>query len=147
MKLSSRTRYAVQALTYLVRHYGQQEWVQIAEIAGAEKIPKKFLEHVLLDLRKADIVESKKGQHGGYRLSRPPKDITLGEALRAVEGRLTPLPSWVYAGARRVEAHGLAGVLLRVRDAVREILDNTSLEVLAEAPSKRRTVGNLTYFI
>lgn len=146
MKLSSRTQYAVQALTYLVRHYGQQEWAQIAEIAEAEKIPKKFLEHVLLDLRKADIVESKKGQHGGYRLSRPPKDITLGEALRAVEGRLTPLPSWVRL-ERAGTATGLAGVLLRVRDAVREILDNTSLEVLTETPSDQKTVGNLTYFI
>ncbi|MCS6859933.1 MAG: Rrf2 family transcriptional regulator [Abditibacteriales bacterium] len=147
MKLSSRTRYAVQALTYLVRHYGQQEWVQIAEMAEAEKIPKKFLEHVLLDLRKADIVESKKGQRGGYRLARPPQDITLGEALRAVEGRLTPLPSWIYADAGQAESGGLARVLLRVRDAVREILDNTSLEVLIEAPPDQRTVGNLTYFI
>ncbi len=146
MKLSHRTRYAVQALTYLVRHYGQQEWVQIAEIAEAEKIPKKFLEHVLLDLRKADIVESKKGQRGGYRLSRPPKDITLGETLRAMEGRLTPLPSWVRLESART-ATGLAGVLLRVGNAVREILDNTSLEVLIEAPSDQRTVGNLTYFI
>jgi Rrf2 family protein len=147
MKLSSRTQYAVQALTYLVRHYGQQEWAQIAEIAEAEKIPKKFLEHILLDLRKADIVESKKGQHGGYRLSRPPKDITLGETLRAVEGRLTPLPSWVYADETGTDRRGLAGVLVRVRDAVREILDNTSLEVLIEAPSDQKTVGNLTYFI
>jgi Rrf2 family protein len=146
MKLSNRTQYAVQALTYLVRHYERQEWAQIAEIAAAEKIPKKFLEHILLDLRKADIVESKQGQRGGYRLSRPPKDITLGEALRAVEGRLTPLPSWVHS-KRAGTAPGLAGVLLRVRDAVREILDNTSLEVLMEAPSDRRTVGNLTYFI
>jgi Rrf2 family protein len=146
MKLSSRTQYAIQALTYLARQHGQQDYVQIADIAERQHIPKKFLEHVLLDLRKAGIVESKKGQQGGYRLARLPKDITLGQALRAVEGRLTPLPSWVAAdGAGTTQ--GLAGVLIRVRDAVREILDNTSLEVLVEGASDRETVGNLTYFI
>ena len=92
MRLGNTAKYAMQALAYLITSYARDEWGQISDIATTCNIPRKYLEQVLLGLKSAGLVESKKGQHGGYRLSRPPHEISLGQAVRAVQGELVPLP-------------------------------------------------------
>src|SRR5476651_2121889 len=95
MRLGHTAKYAMQALAYLITCHARDEWGQIGDIAAACDIPRKYLEQVLLDLKSAGLVQSKKGQHGGYRLSRAPHEISLGQAVRAVQGELVHLPEWL----------------------------------------------------
>src|SRR5215217_858492 len=95
MRLGHTTKYAFEALAFLIRSHARDEWGQIADIAASCNIPRKYLEQVLLDLKGAGLVESKKGQRGGYRLSREPDEITLAQAIAAVQGDLVPLPAWM----------------------------------------------------
>jgi Rrf2 family protein len=92
MKLSVRGEYALRALVALGRDYLEDDSVmRIQAIAKQEKIPHRFLEQILNDLKSAKIVKSKRGVAGGYRLSRPPHKITLAEIIRHVEGPLAPV--------------------------------------------------------
>ncbi|MFZ1806318.1 MAG: Rrf2 family transcriptional regulator [Cyclobacteriaceae bacterium] len=89
--LSKKCKYAIHALVYLARKY-QQGPVHIQEIADREKIPKKFLEAILLELRKAKILQSKKGKGGGYYLLKKPEDVNLIEIIRLMDGAIAMLP-------------------------------------------------------
>lgn len=85
LKLSNRGLYGIKALYELARHYGDDP-VAIREISERHGLPVPFLEQVLSRLRTAGIVESRRGTNGGYLLSRPPGEITIGDAVRALEG-------------------------------------------------------------
>src|SRR5260221_7757412 len=89
--LSKKTQYAFQALMYLAEK-GKEGPVLIAEIAKKKKIPLKFLENILLELRKAGLLESKKGKGGGYFFKVDPKDIRLAQVMRLIEGPIALLP-------------------------------------------------------
>ncbi len=91
MKLSKKGEYALRALTYLGAR-GAPSVVSIQEIARQEHIPKKFLEQVLLALKKAGLVQSSRGKAGGYTLQGAPAGMTLGAILQAVDGPSAPLP-------------------------------------------------------
>lgn len=153
MRLTSRGEYALRALAYLVRHYAPEGYIQAAEIALQCDVPRKYLEQILSMLAQFGILESKRGQEGGYRLRRPPEEISLGETLRAVEGQLTRLPPWLEGegtvGAAPPAPRQLQDVLLRVRGAVREILDGTTLTILAADGSEvgPEVVEELMYYI
>jgi len=135
MRLGNTTKYALEALAYLIRSHARDEWGQIGDIAAACNIPRKYLEQVLLDLRKAGVVQSKKGQHGGYRLSRPPDQITLGQVLGAVQGELVPLPDWLEGPSSNISLDsGLRDVVQQARSAVQRIFEATSIEVLICRP-------------
>jgi Rrf2 family protein len=131
--ISKRTKYGLKALIYLARHY-QQGPVLIADLARDEKIPKKFLEAILLALKNNGILHSKKGKGGGYYLGRHPKTVTFGQAVRVMEGPLAPVPcvsETSYATCSECEDETTCGiriVMKDVRDAIAEILDGTSLE-------------------
>jgi Rrf2 family iron-sulfur cluster assembly transcriptional regulator len=87
MRITTRTRYAIRALYDLAFHrLGQAAGAK--EIADRQKIPLRFLEQILQDLRKAGIVEARRGPRGGYALARPPAQISLAEVLHAVRGPL-----------------------------------------------------------
>ncbi|HXU05386.1 MAG TPA: Rrf2 family transcriptional regulator [Polyangia bacterium] len=87
MRITTRTRYAIRALYDLAFHrLGQAAGAK--EIADRQKVPLRFLEQILQDLRKAGIVEARRGPRGGYALARPPAQITLAEVLYAVRGPL-----------------------------------------------------------
>jgi Rrf2 family protein len=133
MRLGHTAKYAMQALAFLIRCHAREEWGQIAEIAAECKIPRKYLEQVLLDLKGAGLVESKKGQHGGYRLSRPPHEITLGQAIAAAQGELVPLPAWLDDDDVQAD-YGLRDVVEQARSAVQRVFDSTSIEVLVCRP-------------
>lgn len=85
MKLSNKGRYGVRALFDLAFH-GEGTSSQIREIAERQRIPARFLEQIFQDLRRAGLVSSKRGPRGGYQLTRPPREVSLGDVLRAVDG-------------------------------------------------------------
>jgi len=92
MKLSVRGEYALRALVALGRDYLEDDSVmRIQAIAKQEKIPRRFLEQILNDLKSAKVVKSKRGVTGGYRLARHPQKITLAEIVRHIEGPLAPI--------------------------------------------------------
>lgn len=137
--ISQRAKYALRALSVLARA-PKGEPVQIPDIAEQQRIPKKFLEQILLELKRAGIVESKRGKQGGYLLLRAASDITYGEVLRLVDGPVAPLPCLSLSAYRRCE--DCAGeqdcevrhVFSRVADETRAVLFSTSL---ADAVSTR----------
>jgi Rrf2 family protein len=107
--------------------------VQAAELAEKQRLPRKFLEAILLDLKRHGLVDSKKGRGGGYVLSRKPGDITVGQIVRVLEGPLA-LTSCVSQTAYRrcdecldEETCGIRLAMKEVRDATSHILDNTTL--------------------
>lgn len=135
MKLGNTTKYAFESLAYLIRSHAREEWAQIADIAAASNIPRKYLEQVLLDLKSGGILESKKGQGGGYRLARSPDQISLGEVLATVQGELLPLPEWLEETSPNLSSNsGLREVVERARDSVRRTFEDSSIEVLVCRP-------------
>jgi Rrf2 family iron-sulfur cluster assembly transcriptional regulator len=89
VKLSNKGRYGVRALFDLAFHGGGAA-AQIREIAERQSIPPRFLEQIFQDLRRAGLVSSKRGPRGGYQLTRAAAEITLGDVIRALEGKLSP---------------------------------------------------------
>ena len=150
MRLTTKSQYGLRVLGDLIRNWrAGNGYLQVGELAARCDTSQKYLEQVLLPLSHAGILESKRGQHGGYRLNRAPDDVSLAEALRHLEGLLMPIPKWADDNTDSSE---LARVLRRVRDAIRNILENTSIEVLAEsgeADPKRtgEAVEALMYYI
>ena len=90
MKLSLRGEYALRALLVLGLNH-DREVLRIQRISDEQKIPKRFLEQILNDLKSAGLVESKRGVTGGYRLARRPEDISLASVIRHIEGALAPV--------------------------------------------------------
>jgi Rrf2 family protein len=131
--LSQRGRYALKALLNLARSPGDVR--QVGAIAAEENIPRKFLEAIMSDLRKAGIVESSRGKTGGYRISRPADRITFGEIMRVTDGPLALFPCASHNFYRRCDdcpdetACVLRRVLGQVRHEVSEVLDRTTLAV------------------
>ncbi len=136
MRISQRGLYALKALGHLAERYGEGV-VRVSEIAAAEGIPEKFLEAILLSLKNARIVSSRRGREGGYALRRAPDAVLLGEVIRLVDGPLAPFGD-AEELARRVRTErrqaGLFEVFLDVRNAAAAILDHTTLaDVLARS--------------
>lgn len=137
MRLGHTAKYAMQALAYLIRSHARDEWGQIAEIAKTCGIPRKYLEQVLLDLKNAGLVESKKGQHGGYRLAREPHQISLAQAISAVQGDLFPPPAWMNDNDANFSTEfGLRDLLQQAQSAVYNVFDKASIEVLVCHPGR-----------
>ncbi len=135
MKITSKGEYALKALTELAIDHGRGNPVTlISDVAQRKGIPQKYLEQILLSLRNAGILVSKRGVGGGYSLSRSPENISLGEIIRAVEGTFTPVNCVSMdtdVSCPDEATCGLYSVMLEVRDAVSSILDNTSLKDVA----------------
>jgi len=135
MQISQKGLYALKALMVLARRY-PQDAVKIREIASEERLPEKFLELILLELKHARIVESLRGAKGGYRLKRPPSGIFLGQIIRTIDGPLAPLGD-AETLRRLVEVdskhRALFRVFLAVRNAASDILDHTSLADIGNA--------------
>ena len=134
--LPKKTKYAIKALMALAKTYEQKQPQRIADIAENEKIPKKFLEAILLDLRKLGIVNSKMGAHGGYYLSKHPDDIYLRNIIRYTGGPIALVPCVSLNFYEKCEECpnenicGLRDVMQEVRDASLDILAKTSLSDL-----------------
>ena len=130
--ISKKTKYGLQAATLLAQEYGNGPLL-ISDLAQRGKIPKKFLEYILLQLKNAGTLQSRKGKGGGYALAKPPTEISVGRVIRALEGPLAPVSCVSETAYQRCtecdEATcGIRLVMKDVRDAMAEILDHTSLQ-------------------
>jgi Rrf2 family protein len=134
--LSKKTQYALQALSYMVEKNSEFPLL-IAEIAAAKNIPLKFLENILLELKKGGFLESKKGKHGGYFFATPPQKIKLSAIFRIIEGPIALLPCvslnfYEKCADCNEKKCGINRVMAEVRDNTLAILD-------------KRTVADLVY--
>lgn len=125
----------------LAREHGNGP-VLAASIAARERVPRKFLDQILLELSRRGIVQSRRGRGGGYQLGRPASEISMGEIVRLLDGPLAPVPCVSHTAYRRCEecadeaACGVRLAMGRVRDAVAEILDGTTLAQFAPPPGR-----------
>ncbi|MCX6267148.1 MAG: Rrf2 family transcriptional regulator [Bacteroidetes bacterium] len=133
--LSQKTRYAMVALTRLAREYGNGAML-ISELAKSERLPQRFLENILLDLKKMGILGSKLGKSGGYFLLRHPKDVNLAEIVRQFEGPIALLScvsEKAYQSCEFCKDETLCNirkVFKEIRDLTFEKLENATLEEL-----------------
>lgn len=130
--LSKKCKYAIHALVYLAERY-QQGPVHIQDIAEEQRIPKKFLEAILLELRKAQILHSKKGKGGGYYLYKKPEDVNLIEIIRLMDGAIAMLPcvslNYYEPCEECINEHlcGIRDAFIGVRDATLKVLSDHNL--------------------
>lgn len=131
MQISAKTDYALRALCVLAEAYGDGSGpaMKAADIAEAQEIPRTFLESILLDLRRAGVLESRRGPDGGHRLARPPYAVTVADVVRVMDGPLALVhghrpEALVYDGP----AARLQDVWVAVRAGLRDILERTTIE-------------------
>jgi Rrf2 family cysteine metabolism transcriptional repressor len=140
MRLSTRGEYASRAMLELALRFadGPQH---IRDISAAQDIPERFLEQILLQLKRAGYLRSRKGPQGGYRLSRPPEAISVAEVIRAMDGPLAPIDC-VSVTAHEIcpkeDGCVLQGLWKETRDAIASILERTTL---ADLVDRSRTAG------
>jgi Rrf2 family protein len=136
--LTRKGKYGLKAMLALVREHGQGP-VLIGELAEQERIPKKFLETILLELKHRGLVQSRKGPHGGYQLGRTPERISVGEVIRALDGPLalvSCVSQTAYAPCEECVTErdcAVRRIFQQVRDETARILDGTTLAAAAGA--------------
>ena len=142
--ISQKAKYALRALVSLCRaRYGEP--LMISQISKEQAIPKKFLEQILLELKRHGIVESRRGRLGGYVLLRAPDKVTFGEVLRLIDGPIAPLPCLSKIAYRRCidcadeSTCEIRHVFARVAEATREVLDKTTLADAVAGPVELAT--------
>jgi Rrf2 family protein len=121
-------------------------YIQSKDLAQQESLPNKFLESILLALRRGDFLESKVGSGGGYRLSRSPRDIRIGDLIRRLEGRLTIKESTRTADMSPGEV-AVHLINERLTEATDDVLDQMTLEQLLEQISRSRSLHQSMYYI
>jgi Rrf2 family protein len=130
--LSKKSKYGLKALLELAADTDHGP-MQAAELAERQGLPRKFLEAILLELKRHGLLHSKKGRGGGYVLTRKPGDITIGQVIRVLDGPLALTPCVSQTAYRRCdecldeETCGIRLAMKEVRDATAHILDNTTL--------------------
>jgi Rrf2 family protein len=136
--LSQKTKYALRALVYLAGLEAAS--ASIAEVAVGAKAPRKFLEAILLELKQAGFVDSRRGRFGGYGLAMPPGQVFFADVIRAMEGPLALAPCASRTAYRPcqdcfdVETCPIRAALLASRDAVADVLEHWSLETALVRP-------------
>ena len=129
MKLTYRSEYALLALVHLARH-NSSGYISAESIANAQKIPLKFLEQLLLALKRAKYLRSSKGHNGGYCLAKPPEQITLAEIIRLFDGALAPTESvseYFHDSTPIEKEQNLVKFFKEIRDMIADKLENTKL--------------------
>lgn len=145
MRLSKRTEYGLRAVVQLARLW-PRNFVQSKDLAREEDLPNKFLESILLALRRGGFLDSKVGSGGGYRLARSPRDMLVGDLIRRLEGRLT-----VKEGIQPADqSPGKVAVRLinqKLTDATDEVLDRMNLEELMDHVNRATNTQQEMYYI
>ena len=147
MRVSAKGEYALRALLDLAQH-GGHGLRPIQEVAARQGIPQRYLEQVLLQLRRAGLLEARRGSAGGYRLRRPTDQVTVGEVLRAVEGSM-PRAEGVPPGRGPVfgAAADLTELWRDIDEAVSGVVDHVTLEDLRRRAEERRSSARPMYHI
>lgn len=137
MKVSTRGEYGVRAMVSLAHHFGEGP-MSIAEIARQTNIPPAYLEQLIAPLRRADLVISKRGARGGYVLAREPEKIRVGDVYRVMEGPVAPMECVSEdiedQTCPLIENCETRPMWLKLRNAMTEALDSTTLADLARTP-------------
>lgn len=142
--LSNKSKYGLKALMHLV---GMMRPMLADEIALENQIPRKFLDVILLELKNAGFVSSKKGRGGGYMLARPPERITVGQVIRTLEGSFAPIACTsraAYQPCRDCPDEALCRIrdlMIDVRDQMAMVLDNTSIAALQSRQTRGELLG------
>ena len=145
--LTRKSKYGLKALLVLAEEADRGPML-ISELADRQRLPKKFLEAILLELKRAGLLHSKKGKGGGYVLGRKPTEITVGQVIRVLEGPLALTPCVSQTAYRRCDecldeqACGVRLAMKEVRDATARILDNTTLAGLNAQVARASTPGS-----
>lgn len=141
MKVSTRGEYGVRAMVALAHHYGHGP-MSIAAVAKESSVPYAYLEQLIVPLRKAGLVESKRGALGGYQLTRSPELVVVGEVYRVMEGPVAPMDCVSEDPADQtcplIDGCETRPVWLRVRDSIIDALDSMTLADLIRQPKARR---------
>jgi Rrf2 family protein len=140
MKISNKTDYALRTLFFLAGH-SLAEPVSISELARKNAIPKRFLEHILLELKSQGWVSSKPGKNGGYRLSKRPDQISMGKVVRFFDGLLAPIHCVSTNRYRSCPLEGrcrFSHVFLQVRNQTAELMDRATLAIVAAGSDRER---------
>jgi Rrf2 family protein len=141
--LSQKARYALHALIVLAEHSGDEP-LQIADVAEEARVPRKFLEQILLDLKKRGIVRSQRGRAGGYLLGKPAKEISFADVIRVIDGPLALAPCVSVTAYHKCEdcvdeaTCSIRKVLLAARDATAQVLESRTI---AQAVITARKAG------
>lgn len=145
VRLSKRTEYGLRAVVQLARLW-PRTFVQSKDLAQQEGLPNKFLESILLALRRGDFLESKVGSGGGYRLSRAPREVSVGDLIRRLEGRLTVKEQASTADLSPGEV-AVRLINERLTAATDEVLDAMTLEQLVEHAARAGNLQQAMYYI
>lgn len=144
--ISRKTKYAINALVHLARRK-ENSPVLISDIARSENIPQKFLEAILLDLKRAGILASKKGRGGGYYLLKSPEQVNLAEVMRLFDGPIALLPCVTFMYYERCEecrdeaSCGIRDVFLEVRNSTVELLKAATLDEIIQRGNSLKKKG------
>ena len=140
MRLSTKGEYASRAMLELSVRYDEGP-LHGHDISKAQKIPLRFLEQILLQLKRAGHLKSRKGRDGGYQLSKPPSEITVAEVIRVMDGPLAPIDCVSVMAHEPCPMEGTCGLQWlwkEVRDSVAEILERTTFAELVDKSGRRR---------
>lgn len=146
MTLSQKCQYAVRAVLELARRH-RQGAVPAREVAASQGIPQRFLEVILNELRPTGLVASRRGPRGGYRLARDPREITVGQVIRLIDGPLDPVRTDAVAAGGEVPwgTRALHELWERARGAVDAVYDSVTFgDLIDRERSIRRTVADYT---
>lgn len=151
MRLSTRGHYGLKAMFDLAQHYGGEP-VPLKSVAERQSLSEHYLEQLIAVLRKKGLVKSVRGSQGGYLLSREPKDIKVGDVVRALEGPIAPLEcvneQAKIVGCDQADYCITRSVWIKVRDSIAGVLDAITLEDLCrEAEEARRARDYYMYYI
>jgi Rrf2 family protein len=143
--ISKKTKYAINALVYLAKR-NKEGPILISEIADSENIPRKFLEAILLDLKKSGILSSKKGKGGGYYLIKNTDEVNMADIMRLFDGAIALLPCVTYLYYERCdeckneETCGIRDVFMELRNATVDLMKSATLTDIIAREEKLKSM-------
>jgi Rrf2 family protein len=147
MHITYRGDYALKTILELALHYGEEPAATIPALADQLDIPTKFLEQILLDLKRGGFVESRRGKIGGYLLAKAPSQIRVGDIVRFIDGSIEPVACVDphYKGCREIKDCIFRGIWKKISEATAQIIDRITFEDLVKEIKERK--GVFTYSI
>lgn len=151
MKITYKGDYALKSILDLAYRYGDNKTVPLSDISKRQDVPEKYLEQIMLILKKAGIVGSKRGKGGGFFLNKDPKDLTLGEVVRVIEGPIEPIEcaDCDFEADCIDEKHcAFREVWTKVSDAISDIVDNVTFQrLMLRTDELRKKENENMYYI
>lgn len=131
MKLSTKGRYGLMAMFQLAMEFGQGP-VSLKSIAEKQELSENYLEQLFSNLRRDGLINSVRGAQGGYMLSRDPKEITVGQVLRSLEGHLAPADCLLEDSCYKEDGCATKLVMMRIKESIDSVVDSITLDDMVE---------------